>query len=129
MIMKQKRCEYCNAAMIRKRYNGRLEDNAVFRRRRFCDHHCAAAFQQKHKPSLPHALKDSPTESAYHKRAEKHKKESCERCGITTNLAVHHCDLDPTNNNPSNLMTLCGSCHTKWHWEHGKTQPRKAGVL
>ena len=41
-----------------------------------------------------------------------------------TNLAVHHLDENPANNDPSNLVTLCGTCHavhhksatTPWPW-------------
>ncbi|MBA3824522.1 MAG: HNH endonuclease [Ktedonobacterales bacterium] len=43
------------------------------------------------------------------------KKEACQMCGATELLQVHHLDSKPTNNDPSNLMTLCGTCHTKWH--------------
>jgi len=44
----------------------------------------------------------------------------CQLCDITTeelckNLAVHHIDFDKNNNLPSNLISLCGSCHGKVH--------------
>ncbi|WP_409350566.1 HNH endonuclease, partial [Synechocystis salina] len=29
--------------------------------------------------------------------------------------AVHHCDYDPGNNSPSNLMALCSPCHLHYH--------------
>jgi hypothetical protein len=50
---------------------------------------------------------------------------SCESCGTTDLLHLHHMDEDRTNNSPTNLRTLCASCHTRWHWEHGKTPWRK----
>lgn len=40
---------------------------------------------------------------------------SCFMCGIMENLCVHHIDKDRKNNNGSNLMTLCMSCHGKIH--------------
>jgi hypothetical protein len=38
----------------------------------------------------------------------------CEKCGkpITT---IHHKDRNPRNNNSSNLMAVCSSCHIKIH--------------
>ncbi len=43
----------------------------------------------------------------------KYKKSKCERCGSTRNLMVHHKDENRKNNKPSNLQTLCWSCHEK----------------
>lgn len=40
-----------------------------------------------------------------------HKKSKCQRCGSTKNLMVHHKDGNRKNNKPSNLETLCWSCH------------------
>lgn len=47
--------------------------------------------------------------STYHQ----HKKSRCENCGSTKNLMVHHKDGNRKNNKPSNLKTLCWSCHEK----------------
>jgi hypothetical protein len=33
-------------------------------------------------------------------------------------LQLHHVDHDHENHAPDNLMTLCASCHTRWHHEH-----------
>lgn len=48
----------------------------------------------------------------------------CGSCGVTEKLHLHHNDQDRTNNSAANLQTLCASCHTKWHWEHGKKSKR-----
>jgi hypothetical protein len=43
----------------------------------------------------------------------------------TAMVSIHHVDGNPANNEPPNLMTLCGSCHTRWHWQHGRrARPR-----
>ena len=45
----------------------------------------------------------------------KHVGDSCERCGFIAlypcQLDVDHIDDDRTNNDPSNLQTLCANCH------------------
>lgn len=53
---------------------------------------------------------------------------SCECCGSTTSLQVHHRDLRWLNNSPDNLQLLCPTCHSRVHseleasWkEHGIT--------
>src|SRR5258708_991761 len=49
---------------------------------------------------------------------EKHRKESCELCGISKSrrkLDVHHKDKNNENDDPSNLETLCSSCHARIH--------------
>lgn len=106
----EKYCPVCKARMIRKRMSGRLEDLAQFTRRKYCDRKCMAKG----------LTRKTVSKSMHHKRARKFIMDFCETCRTDENLAVHHIDNDPTNNERSNLMTLCGSCHTHWHWEHGK---------
>jgi len=36
-------------------------------------------------------------------------------CAASRRLHVHHKDENPHNNAPTNLMTLCPSCHRKVH--------------
>lgn len=43
------------------------------------------------------------------------KKESCNRCGSTENLVVHHIDENRYNNIDENLETLCRRCHQIHH--------------
>lgn len=52
------------------------------------------------------------------------KKKSCEKCGFTSIgnpslLSVHHKDHDRTNNDPTNLETLCIPCHQDHHRTEG----------
>lgn len=109
-------CDQCGKQLERKRFNGRLEDPTVFLNRRYCDLICSG---------LAHR---TLTDAALSNRARVYRKDQCETCGTTVTLQVHHLDEDRTNNDPSNLMTLCRPCHTKWHWEHGKQpwKPRSA---
>lgn len=48
-------------------------------------------------------------------RYQKYIKSSCEICGATKDLEVHHKDKNHSNNNPSNLMTVCSLCHQRVH--------------
>ena len=75
-------------------------------------------------------LKEILSYRRLHERAGIFRKDKCERCDETNRLAVHHINSNAYDNSPENLMTLCGSCHTKWHWENGKIRgkdlkPRK----
>jgi 5-methylcytosine-specific restriction endonuclease McrA len=45
----------------------------------------------------------------------------CEHCGTTADLDVHHCDLNPDNNHPENLIVLCRSCHAEVHRQRSAT--------
>ena len=42
-------------------------------------------------------------------------KNKCQWCGGEEKLEVHHFDLNPNNNEISNLKTLCFKCHKKVH--------------
>lgn len=106
----EKYCANCETRLSRKRINGRLEDMAVFLRRRYCNRECMAQAQ----------LSDSPS-STYLKRF---RLPSCETCGNTYRVGVHHMDGNRMNNSPENLRTLCPACHTTWHWANGK-QPKR----
>ena len=108
-------CQHCKKLMTRKEINGRVEDMAIFRRRKYCDRKCMArAF-----------IKIDPTLGALRKRAEKFKKGACEVCGETEMIGVHHMDENPANNSSENIRTLCNSCHQTWHWHFGKERPKR----
>ncbi len=105
-----KYCLACGSILQRKRMNERLEDRSTFLRRKFCNHLCFGAS----------IMKDAPTLAALRKRHVKFRGTECETCATRDNLGVHHVDSDPSNNIMSNLMTLCGPCHTSLHWANGK---------
>lgn len=39
----------------------------------------------------------------------------CQLCGKNRSVHVHHIDCNKLNNQETNLITLCGSCHAKHH--------------
>jgi 5-methylcytosine-specific restriction endonuclease McrA len=97
--------------MKRKRFNGRLEDRSRFLSRATCSQACGNTKSEVKSQTL-------------HWRARRHRAEMCKECGATAGLHVHHLDRNPANNEPTNLVTLCGSCHLKLHWR----EDRPAGV-
>nr|WP_300998804.1 HNH endonuclease signature motif containing protein [Methanoculleus sp.] len=44
-------------------------------------------------------------------------RQRCNVCGGEQDLHIHHLDRDPTNDDPANLLTLCGICHARVHTE------------
>jgi hypothetical protein len=101
-----KHCAACGTLMQRKRINERLEDYGAFQRRVYCNRECMAQGMTK-----------EVCASLSHSRIKAHKsvKARCEMCAATWRLHVHHKDENPHNNAPTNLMTLCPSCHRKAH--------------
>jgi len=60
------------------------------------------------------------TPDGYRYHARKMRKSFCENCGSTeATLCAHHKDGNWTNNDPSNIQTLCSSCHTSLHHVRG----------
>ena len=110
-------CKACGATFTRTRYGpgGRtLEDRTRYQRRENCSQACANS----------RAVVDK---SAQHWRARKVRAATCQECGTTERLHVHHADRDHTNNDPSNLVTMCASHHIKLHWREDR-ENRMAAV-
>ena len=106
----EKNCEACGKPLARKRFaSGRLEDRTVFLKRRHCSQSCANS-------------RKVVTRSAHQWRAKPHRKSACEECGTTKRLHVHHKDKNWRNDDPSNLQTLCATCHLKLHWREDREQ-------
>ena len=100
-----KPCERCGGTLTRRRFkSGRLEDAAVFRRRRFCTLSCANS-----KPD------SEISRQTWFWRARKHRKPACESCGLEHRLHVHHVNGEITDLRMENLQTLCTHCHNFWH--------------
>jgi len=60
-------------------------------------------------------LTESQKRANYRERALAHYGEQCDLCGETENIVVHHRDGERSNNDLSNLIPLCESCHGKVH--------------
>lgn len=101
-------CAWCGVPLRQKVYwpSGRTESLSNFLERKFCDRKCMAKAMEKER-----------CESLSHSRlkAQRLGAPSCELCGSTQNLQVHHKDEDPRNNDLRNLKTLCASCHKRTH--------------
>ena len=103
-----KACANCGNQMSRRRYGKTLEDAGAFSRRKYCSRPCMAA-------GMEGTIKVANPENS-RRQSAKTVKRACERCGRRqTRLYVHHRDRDPMNNGPTNLVTLCGSCHRLSH--------------
>lgn len=104
----ERSCQWCGEALTRERFStGRLEDRGRFLKRMFCDTVCQAAAQVDPVTTNKQTMLS---------RSAKHRKAACERCGATERLHVHHRDRDRTNNDPTNLETLCVLCHNRHHF-------------
>lgn len=107
-------CESCGKRLERKRLpNGDLEYLIHFTRRKFCD---LACFARSRTGLFQNGV--LPAEGRYRARTLTEKR-SCEQCGSTGNLDVHHRDQDPLNNSAENRQVLCRSCHLKTHNPRG----------
>ncbi len=106
-------CKFCGSKMERKKQpSGELEGLNSFNRRQYCNQQCFGS-------SL---AKTPKTKEEAHTRARQVcQRVSCNRCGETEFLQVHHRDRNPFNNAPSNLEVLCIPCHRE---EHAKPTPQ-----
>jgi hypothetical protein len=106
-------CAECLAPLERKRFsNGTLETITNYNRRKFCDAHCMGISinRPRIKPE-----KDCCDKHCRTKARRKTPPGMCEKCRNRVGMDVHHIDHDVTNNNPSNLMRICRSCHVREH--------------
>lgn len=84
--------------------------------RKYCSVKCACKFNPQliSKTGKNHNRYISGI-GTYRKEALSHYEKSCIKCGHTKKVIVHHIDENRKNNNLSNLMILCESCHVKIH--------------
>ena len=111
-ISEEKICPVCGKHFRRRRFGTRLEDYTRFQNRIYCSKSCSA-----------HRRKDdmSRGNTTFHRLAREHLKDCCAICGSTERLQVHHLDRNIKNNSPSNLETLCPTCHMKLHWQQRRS--------
>ncbi len=86
------------------------------------------------KPTMLHGIssKGEPTYksccSSCRYEARKHKKDYCEHCGISKDIAaleVDHIDANRSNNDVKNLQTLCTKCHIEKTLKNKENRRRK----
>lgn len=67
----------------------------------------------------------------YRKIAFKYFKEECSLCGNKKRIQIHHIDCDNKNNDISNLIPLCCSCHRSVHWRirKGSTHDEAIAII
>lgn len=82
----------------------------MFMKRKFCSRACSSTRGKKG---------TSRTQVMVRAR-EAALKETCECCGGTAKLAIHHVNENWRDNRPENLQTLCINCHQQWHGLHRK---------
>lgn len=95
---------------------GKTYETSYHRRKRFCSARCAKKFSmdsefinttyQGFTPSLKKSIRQRDNYA-------------CQLCGKTEQkreFSVHHVDYNKANCHPSNLITLCDTCHPKTHY-------------
>lgn len=112
-----KTCKKCGKKFNRRRYGKRLEDYTRWKARKYCSKQCSYI-----RKAISHR-------STFHRLAREFRESSCATCGSTENLDVHHKDGNYKNNDPSNLETLCHSCHMKLHWRRGDLKPQLQNLM
>ncbi|MCH1964374.1 HNH endonuclease signature motif containing protein [Clostridium perfringens] len=108
-----KYCKFCGKQLFRKRFNGRLEDLGVFKRRKYCSVKCMKLDYLNIGENNSNWSNSHTTARIINK--EILKKNKCELCEKTGKLDVHHIDGNFQNNSIDNLQILCRSCHNKIH--------------
>lgn len=108
-----KNCLACGEPLVRKRYNGRLEDRTRFLKRWHCDQSCA------------NTRLEIQVDSHRWRARQIMPRRKCSACGAEERLHVHHKDRNPANNDPANLEVLCGSCHLLLHWREDWVHRRR----
>ena len=74
------------------------------------------------KPIIKNGKRYSPFWAEIRKNIYRRDRWVCQECGVhcrkgKTQIQCHHIDFDTSNNNSSNLITLCASCHMKTRYK------------
>lgn len=101
-------CERCSASIKPRTFKRGEECLSSFMLRRFCSLKCSSTRGKRGK---------SRTQRMVQARAIALRR-SCECCGGSKKLAIHHVDENWNNNTKANLQTLCIHCHQQWHGLH-----------
>lgn len=110
-----KNCANCEKQFFRVYFGKRLQDLGNFKKRKFCSKLCQYEYH----------LQREQTRQWIGRKLQDVKKDKCCICNGFNWLGVHHRDGNWKNNDISNLITLCASCHTKQHWKQGDYEHKK----
>ncbi len=121
-VKPMKTCEQCQKELQRKRKpSGKLEANASFSLRRFCNSQCRGNFTASLNQCSPNAARQR-TLKLYPKEQLK----NCEICGESSSrLHRHHKDKNTYNNSSENILICCQACHAKEHQKNDKWGKKK----
>lgn len=115
-LNRERRCATCGSVLVRK------DGEPLFRfmSRQTCDVSCGHRFAGMNK-RIPDEWKRGEYLPEFNRiKVEIRQRDGnqCQLCGaLPGRIAhpVHHIDYDKSNNDPSNLVTLCQACHNKTH--------------
>jgi hypothetical protein len=106
-------CLYCNTLFI-----ANIHSN-----RKFCSIKCKGLWQSENnkRENNPNwkPLKERINVNKMVRRMLIEEMKSCEICGISDQLQIHHKDKNRKNNDRKNLMVLCINCHSDEHKNMG----------
>jgi 5-methylcytosine-specific restriction endonuclease McrA len=92
------------------------EKRDAFAKRRTCGPGCLKAYMAEVQRAYWDSQPPGKSKGALCRRARKHLKAACEKCGTTDQLEAHHRDEDRSNFAAENIETLCKPCHLRHHW-------------
>lgn len=106
-------CEYCGRKLERNIYPSKIETLNSFNKRKYCNRICM-------RKAYLSTGEGNQKYSSAHESARKINdlllnKKTCELCGKSGKMDVHHKDENYKNNEVENLQVLCRSCHMKIH--------------
>ncbi len=101
-------CLICGKALVRRILpGGRSERRKHWMRRKYCGRACCGVAQR--------GTKYTPAKMS-RRHSTKLRNAQCVLCGRNgVRLYAHHINKNPLDNDPHNIGTFCGSCHTKCH--------------
>ena len=113
-----RKCENCNLDF---KLNSRVGLNWALKtgRGRFCSDKCSREGRRGVRVSIATEFTSEKIGWDKHPRFktgiwsyQQFRGNSCEHCGSTKNLMVHHIDHNRNNNLKENFRTVCAKCHT-----------------
>lgn len=112
--VKPRYCAHCGKELVPKEYPNSHECPSNYARRKYCDINCMRkGFVIRDGSKQRWGPAHSSARKIVHLIEQREVK--CSMCGSTHNVDIHHKDGNHQNNDSSNLVLLCRSCHIKAH--------------